>query len=262
MGLLTPIKNPLDDWDNMPLSHARIGYNNLLTGADASAALKALTPNTYERVGFGAGSPINTDWQTTGSQEIDYVAIAAHNFAGFQIIFQYAVTAGGPYVDIESITPADNSAIMILLDEPITIQEIRLVVSNSDGERELGVIHAGMALQMYQPIYGGHSPIDLSATTEYFNTMSDTGQFLGQTIIRKGLNTQYAWQHLDPDWYRERFEPFVQSSRRYPFFIKWRPDLYDVTAYGFATADIKPQNMGGGHRLMSVGFQMRAHADL
>lgn len=262
---MIPIINPLSDWDNLPLSHARIGYENVLTATTSgSTALTMLTKNTYERFQPLTGT-FTIKFQPDSDTEIDFIGLAAHNLAthdgGISVLFQYATTVGGALTDIEEVTPTDNSAIMLLFD-PITVAEVAITFTTVSNGIELGVIYAGKALQMYQPIYGGHDPINLNASTEYQSVMSESGQFIGRTITSEGIETNFNWRHLDPDWYRERFQPFVLSARRNPFFIKWRPDLYNETAFGWTENDIRPQNMGGGHLLMNVSFSMRGHSDI
>ena len=71
------------------------------------------------------------------------------------------------------------------------------------------------------------------------------GQWLGRSIIRKGVTTSYQWRHLKAAWYRQYFDPFVKSARTTPFFIAWRPETYpNEVAYAWAKSDIRPSNMG------------------
>ena len=241
---------------------ALIGYSNLLTGS--TAAPLALTANTYERYEPASGAVV-AKFDLDALSPINYIAIAAHNIgtqdSGTEILFQYATSIGGALTDIESITPTDNGAIMINFDS-IDVAQIAITTNATTSGLEIGVVYAGVTLQMQQPIYGGHTPIDLSAVVTYQSTMSDSGQFLGRNVIRKGLETTFNWQHLEDDWIRSTFKPFIISAQTLPFFIKWRPDYYDTTAFGYTTGDIKPSNMGGGSRLMSVSMNMRAHADV
>lgn len=260
MGVLNPRVDPLANWDAMPISHARIGYQNLLSTAATTDAAKALTPNTYERWRPASGA-LAVKFQLAASAAVDYIGIAAHDLAGERIVVKYATSIGGALTNLIQIAPSTNAAIMVLLPSPITMAEIELSGTLASAS-EIGVLHAGRALQMYQPIYGGHAPISLNASTEYQSNDSDSGQFLGRSIVRRGGETSFSWRHLDPDWYRARFQPFVESAKLLPFFIKWRPDLYDEAAYGYSTSDIGGSNMGGGHRLMAASLQMRGHEDV
>ena len=261
MGVLNPIVDPLSDWDNLPLSHARIGWNNLLNAASDTSAANALSPNTFQRWTSASGT-MQATFQPTGIATIDYVAIAGHNLGsvGASLIIATAPTVAGTFTDVAAINPSNDDALMFLIPRDDSVADVRLTITGGTN-REIAVVHAGLALQMYQPIYGGHTPQDLAPVTEYQSSISESGQFLGRRIIRKGSQTTFAWQHLDPIWYRERFKPFQESARLLPFFIKWRPDLYETTIYNHATADIAPSNMGG-HDLMAVSMPVRGHDDI
>ena len=261
---MIPRVDPLDDWDNLPESHALIGYENLLDTASGATPPNVLIPNTFERwrdssgtmtAVFGTGVPVT----------IDYVAIGAHNLftAGVtQIEISYATVVSGPYTLIQSVAPQDNEAFMINFPSIENVVELRVFVpSDGSTDREIGIIYAGRALRMYQPIYGGHSPMLLSAETEFQSPRSETGQFLALNKIRKGLQGNFSWKNLDPKWYRERFQPFVKAAESAPFFINWRPDRYNEVALCHIEDDVIPTNAGGGSSLMNVSMKVRGHSD-
>lgn len=256
MAVLTP-NTPSTDYSRT----ARILYDNLLTSASVTDAAKTLIPNTWERWRSASGTMQST-FQLTSAQTVSVVGIAGHNLAstGSTIVIATAPTIAGTFTDRASLTPTDNDPLWFEFD-PVSVQDVRVTITGGT-DREVAVIYAGDPLRMTQPIYGGHNPIDLQAETSFRNNNSESGQFLGRDIIRRGLQTSYAWRHLDDQWIRDTFKPFIISARKKPFFIKWRPDYYDAVAFGYAIDDIKPSNMGGGHRLMSVNFTMRAHDDL
>jgi len=243
-------------------SGALILYQNLLTSNPFVNGAKALTPNTFER--WVQIATFTTTFQTGVPVEMDTICIAAHNIASENAsvtVSTRPVEGSGSFTDRGSVAPTDNRALMFSFDKT-TVSEVRVTVTDSING-EIGVVYAGIALQMPRNIYGGHSPITLSQKTEYRAVQSESGQILGKDIIRKGLETTFNWQLLDDQFYRDEFQTFVQSARRLPFFIKPRPDFYsDEVAYGEVNQDIQPVNMGGGHRLMSVGFTMTGHADL
>lgn len=241
-------------------SGALIGFDNLLSASTTSDAEKALIPNTFERWRPPSGS-VTVKFQMGTAAEIDFIGIAAHALTGESIVLQTAETVGGAVTDRAAATVLDNGALMFSFD-PVTVQEV-IFTATLSADNEIGIMYAGKALQMPRDIYGGHSPINLSQQTDYQSIQSESGQFLGRTITRKGLETTFDWRYLEPDFYRDEFQTFVESARLLPFFIKWRPDKFsDEVAFGYTTTDIKPINMGGGHDLMSVSMNMRGHADL
>ena len=258
-GIITPITPATTS-----LANARIGYKNLLTATTTSGAQAMLTPNTWERYRPTSGS--KTIKFQMPSDVVDFVGIAAHNAGthdnGVNISVGYATSVGGGVSNLDTMQFNDSNGALMIVFNPVVAQEIIITFSASTSGLELGVIYAGLALEMPHGLWGGHAPIVLNGETKYQNTMSDSGNFLGRSIVRQGIETSYKWRHLDPDWIRSDFMPFVKSARKTPFFILERPDTYTETAYGFTTNDIKPVNMSGGARLMEVGFNMRGHGDV
>jgi len=240
-------------------SGALIGYENLLTATTTAAADPTLIPNTWERVSLVSGST-TIKYQMSTAAEVDYIGIAAHNLSGESITFATAATVGGATTDIENVSFVDNRAVLIKFTAR-TVQEL-ILTFNFSVTKEFGYVSMGNVLQMPTDIYGGHSPLNLSGQTDFQSSFSESGQFLGRNIIRKGAKTSFNWQFLEPDFYRDTFQPFVEAAKTKPFFISWRPDRYSLeTAFCHTTSDIKPSNMGG-HKLMTVSIDVVAHDDI
>lgn len=244
-------------------SCALIGYNNLVVSS--TQAPEATSANTYQRYTPATGSQV-AKFQLSTATAIDYIGIAAHNIgthdSGTEIILSYAATVGGALTEITRFTPGDNGAIFKYFTEISGVAEIAVTTNATTTGMEIGVVAAGIALRMEQPIYGGHRPLELNYSTEYQNSVSESGQFLGRTVKREGASATFDWQHLNPDWVRVYLKPFILAATTQPFFIQWRPDLYDSAAYCHTTADIQPSNMGGGSGLMQVSISVRAHSDV
>lgn len=245
------------------LSYARIGYKNLLVTPNISNANPALIPNTWERWTSASGTMVAT-FDPASPAIMDFVGIAAHNLgsagATIKIETTQSITGGeSAYITQLVESPMDNTPLFVEFEEADPIERIRITITGG-ADREVGVIYAGKSLIMERGIFGGHSPISLSGQTEYRNAMSDSGEFLGRRIKRKGLQSSFSWSNLTDMWYREHFLPFVTSAKTRPFFILTRPDFYpSEVAFGYTTSDITPQNQGGVTRLMSVTIQVRAH---
>ena len=242
--------------------NVRMGYQSILTGVTPTAAAVCLIPNTFERWRPATGT-VTAVFIASAAASTDYVAIGAHNLgtAGATVTIATAATVGGALTTRATLTPADNKPIYIEFTAA-SVQEVRVTLTGGTN-REVGVVYAGKQLIMSRFIYGGHSPITLSSQTQYRNSVSETGQWLGRTIARQGLQTEYNFTLVDDEWYRENFEPFVQSAKKTPFFIKWRPDLYPLeAAYVWTTGDITPSNRGGGTRLMQFSFGVEGHDDI
>lgn len=236
-----------------PLTQARICYDTITRDGSLSAS--------GEQVGFEADAAVNSltyeSWKPdalpatwridAGSAvDVDYVAIASHTLGtdGATVKVQRSDNdADWTDVTDATVTPTDDSPILFLFTSE-SHRYWRIHVSGSTVPT-IGVVYIGEELAMTRPIYGGHSPLDMSRNTVVRPMKSERGQFLGRSIVRTGFSTGYSWTNLDPTFYRNEFDPFVESARSYPFFIAWRPSgfLNDV-GYVWTTSDIKPTNSG------------------
>lgn len=273
------------------LRNTRIGYENLLANGtvtassthanfDSDALLNSFTydlwkptslPATLE---FDAGQPITAD----------YLGLAAHELENTSVTLAYSSDGFG-YSDNVEITLTKNRDLMVLFNEVtarywrITIDtDLALSVNNpdysaeffsvnnnyeansTDGSVTLGVVYIGKALAMERYIYGGHTPGVFSRTTITQTNKSIEGQFIGRSIIRKGLETQFSFENLTADFYRDEFDLFVKAARTSPFFVLWRPQGYaNESIYGWTTNDIAPGNQGR-RDFMSVSFSVDAYS--
>lgn len=258
-GLVLSSINPDDPG---AANYARIGYQ------------------TYGRTGTWAASTEAVDrpalqlkyaqttkfWQPTAStswvkldigsaETVDYVGLVGM-YAGIQIDLEYSFDDVS-WTTVDSRIPANNDAIMYLFSE-VTARYWRL--SFSGGIPSLAVAYVGQALVMQRGVYGGHSPAKLSRSTGYTTNITETGQFAGRSIVKKGYNTSISWDNLTANWYRANFDPFVKSARSYPFFIAWRPSTFpDEIVYAWTNSDIKPTNQGQ-RDLMDVSVDMECHS--
>ena len=247
------------------LRHSRIGWNTLTRDAVVTASSQAdswpasalSNSLTYERwkpvavpawVQFDAGQPV----------DVDYLGIASHSLgsAGATFSLQYS-SNGSTWVTAIAAEPADDRAMMVLL-EPVSARYWRLNITGSIAS--VGVVYLGQVLETYRPVSPGHSPGNLSRTTEIMPNVSEGGQFLGRSVIRMGYSTKYEWEHLPAQWYRDNFDPFVESARKYPFFIAWNPVRYpNEVLYAWTDDDIQPDNEGT-RDWMKVSFKVEAIA--
>lgn len=254
-----PVPKPVPDPAGpQPLTHARILYDNKLIGSTVSQPDAAVTliPNTWERMLALDGVPIT--YLLPVALPLDSAGIAAHDLAGKNLKVEYSETEFGSFTTVHDSIIETDAAIFLLREDALTVARARFTVTG--GDAEIGVVYAGLSLQMPRPIYGGHRPINLSAKTKYDNNTSDDGNFLGRNIVSQGLETGYSWKYLDDIWIREYFTPFRIAAQRVPFFISWRPADYPAeAAFGWTDADIAPENMGGGNKLMAVSFSLKAY---
>ena len=252
---------------SQPLTHARIGYDNFVPAATVTAtSAEAVWPadsvqreNTFERWQPTSGNGSITIDNGT-AKPADYIGIAAHTLgASSSMVTVEHSSDNSSWTTIETVSPADSSAIMVIFAE-VTDRYFRVSVAGSTAP-QIGVIYLGVALAMQRAIYSGHTPITLGRRTVKRPTKSQDGQFLGSSTIRNGLQTGFAWKHLKAQWYRDNFDPFVKSARNKPFFIAWRPSKFPgEIGYCWSTNDITPSNMGVLD-YMDVSMSVEGYAD-
>lgn len=258
---------------NRPLTRARIGYQtwtrDLLaaavtasTDSDDGPKDSPLTPDTYT---FWEPTALPATWVVdlgTG-RDVDYVGLV-HTLgsSGCAVTVETSdgSVAGSPSAQVweafgDPISPGTDDPLMFL-DSSRTCRYVRLTITGGSTMPRISVVNAGEVLAMQRAIYGGHNPITLSRDTVLYRALSEGAQFLGQGFRSHGLVGGVSFRYLEPDWYRENFDPFVQAARSYPFFFAWRPSSYPLeVAYAWALEDIHPSNMGVKD-FMQVAFNM------
>ena len=251
---------------DLPLINARIAHaNNWIDGGTVTAS--------STETGYYASGPANTltyeRWKPTSASAtwdydlgsvrvIDYVCLASHSLGSNNnsIAIQTSANASGAFGDVIASTAiADDSPIMAIFSA-IGVRRIRISISGGTAP-EIGVIKCGRALQMQQPIYGGHRPVPFTRQTNLRTNYSETGEFLGRTRQRMMLQTEYAWTHLKADWMRSNWLSFTDAIRTEPFWIAWRPFEFEDVAYCQVDELPKASNMGIKD-YMQVSMSVRA----
>ena len=241
---------------NQPLNHARILYAPLtgtITG-DGSNPSYAANGYTAQRWELSSGAQA---WKLSTTGTVDCLFIAAHNLSGKTLTVQTATTIGGALTTRATVTPTDNSAIWVLFNNagtPHTVGDINLTV-NDGADIAIGIIRAGLALQMPIPLYGGHKPLTLNRITEAQQQFSETGQWLGRIVKRRAIQSSFEWDYLDASWYDTYFEPFAQTLPLNPFCIAGNPSKIGTdVGYVWTDKDIEVSNMGvKAYRSVSLG---------
>ena len=258
---LNPVE-PLPATSGFPLNYARIGYNNILFGASFSAtsdnngSARIANPATYDRWRPILDPSVATLIATTFS--CDYVGIEEHNLGTVGANLKVEVSNGGGTTIVYDAIPLNDNALFIRF----TAADLSTLIITVSGviNAEIGVAYMGLELEMMRPVYGGHTPIVLSANDKMTPQMSDGGQFLGKQIVRQGYSTSTAFKHLEGDWYREKFQPFVVHAKTLPYFWAWNlAEHPNDVVYGWTNENIKPTLMGI-RNWQEVTFEIEAHA--
>jgi hypothetical protein len=227
---------------NQPLNHARILWD-FAPGMASGGIGAPLAAND-----FTAQRWTGTQWtyEFDANQLVDTFFIAAHNLAGKQVTISVSVDTTSGFAPVAVFTPADNSPVFVMANrntgEPFDIRRYRLDIPSG---AVIGIIRAGQALQMQQPLYGGHRVALFNRVSEGQQSFSETGQWLGRTLKRLAYSTSYTWEHIPVTWYRDNFEPFAKTLPLKPFAIAGNPaKMPQDVAWAWVNNDVSPENMG------------------
>ena len=252
--------------DAQPIRHARILYRTIWrkSGATIDASSEqdgfpasALTNElTYE---FWRPESLPATWEVDAGElsAVNGVGIASHTLgsSGSAVYVEYD---DGGWQEAAALAPGTDRPIFFLF-ETIEANRWRIRIEG-DATPSVGVLFFGEVLQMYRPIYQGHSPLPLSRETVREPNRSERGQWLGISVTRRGVGTDFSWDNLPALWYREHFDPFAEYASQGPgtFFIAWRPSQFpqEVGYCWLDQDDIQPSN-SGPRDLMSVSMSVR-----
>lgn len=246
-----------------PLTHARILHSGVwLSGGTASASSTdadyyvdgPANSLTYER---WRPTSVTANWAYDHGSvaTCDCACIAAHTAGTDGSTLRLDYYDGSTWQAIASVSPTDDMPVMFIFD-PVSASQWRIVVTGA--VCEIGVVKFGTAMQMPRPIYGGHSPLQMSREMTLRTNYSETGEMLGRSVQRTMLSGSFSWSNLPAQWVRETWRPF-QTALAEPFFIAWRPSSFSEVAY--CTSDSIPVPSNQGTRdLMSVEMSVRGHA--
>jgi hypothetical protein len=244
------------------LLHSRIGIQSIVQGKTPTAssaatgypAIAATYPTTFE---YWKPSTVPATWAIDNGADVacDYFGLVG-DFNGATINVQ---SSPDNSTWTTQVSGAPTGRVAMFLFESVTARYWRIQVTGA--VPSIAVVYIGAALAMQRKLYQGHTPLTLSRITETTQNTSETGQYLGRSIIRKGLQTSCEYQHLTADWYRANFDPFVEAARESPFFYAWRPEQYPAeVGFVWTTGDIRPSNTGP-RNFMSVGFKVAGIAN-
>lgn len=184
------------------------------------------------------------------NDDVDYVAIARHNFGsgGISVSIEGLDPEGDPEDDndwtelVAETLLADDSPALFIFDAT-TVDGLRLVLTPDSVEPQCAVLQCGAStvLQRGLPISAGHRPIHLARTAETFGPVSQGGDFLGVTELTARLGTTIDLRHLSKSWYDANLKEFALLGKRATFFFAWNAEDYPLeVGYCWCVSDPQP----------------------
>jgi hypothetical protein len=254
--------------DSVPLYTPRVGYQSFARARDAFSVTVStedpsgprdapLRPDTAE---YWLPTALPATWELDlgASQTVDYIAVAGHTIGTAaasiaastspDLVTAYSAFGG------TAVTPADDTPIMFV-DVPTSVRRVKLTLTGGAVKPQIAVIYAGKLLSMPKGLALGWQPLTMSRQTTLQQSMSRSGQFLGQSYRRNGVHATAKFDNLTESWYRSYFDPFVKNARLYPYFFAWNPQVWPLeVGYVWTPDDIVPSYAQSN--VLSVQWQM------
>jgi hypothetical protein len=213
--------------DSAPVvSRCRIAYDNLLEKGTVTASSEnaeypvenCFDGNNADYFRPASGGTVNIDLTLAVGRTANYFAFYAQNLfqLGGSIKLQYH--NGSDYVDATSgISPGDNAPRIFFFDDT-TATQWRIVVTCAS-VFSLGMVSFGEYLALQHGMYRDWTPPLLGRANQLLNSVSDSGAFLGRSIVSKGVRTTIKLQYATDAWVRDDWLAFVQHAEQKPFWF-------------------------------------------
>jgi hypothetical protein len=237
---------PIIFWDNV------VSASSVHAESDPDfPASNVANPSTFLKwkhdiVGSPASATEYFTIDTSSSSPINYVAIAAHNYASDGIAIGLEIqNIDSPLGSGESLfeprVPAGNEPIIFLFNTRET-EGLRLIFTPTGSTpARMSVVYAGEYMEMEEGIQADHSPLPLSLINRSVNGLSENGQWLGRIILSSQLESSASFANMSKDWVRSDLVPFLEFASENPFFYAWSPLTYpDEVAYAWLSNDPVP----------------------
>lgn len=243
--------NPFFAHENAGASATFGGTAALTDGAAANAF--AGTTNDYWLPDV-TGTTAALQMQFTAAGTYSFAAIAAHNLADLAATVSVQNSSDGvTWADAGAgtVTPADNGPIvwrMVTSGNDATFWRFYITGLLIGDPLYIGTAFLGDDLVMPRRFYQGFSPVLQPTEIALQSNVSEGGNYIGSSVVRRGSTLQADFTYLDPSFVRGTgFAAFMTSfNTGQPFFFGWRPDKYaeDVHYCWRTGGGIRPENTG------------------
>jgi hypothetical protein len=249
--------NPVIGWDNL-VTISNVVADTAATGYPAS---NLANPNTSQEWRANDTTDQYLTVETGRVDEIDYVALARHNFGSSltTVSVEGQAADGGSWAELiaEHLLPDD--APVLYRFTPQSLFAVRVKFQPISTAPRAAVMYAGALLVMERGIWVGHTPLKHGRRVSAIDGAAESGDYLGSIVLGEWRDSSARFSLLDPDWYRDNMDAFLSDavSERAPFFFAWRPSTYPrECGYARLTNNPDPVPTDPSH-LLEVELQMR-----
>lgn len=225
--------------DSSQVGVAKIGYRNLFNDATGTVVASSETvgfekENAYDWLGYDWWRPstLGDNWlevSFASAKQVDYMAVFGHDLSDHAatIKAQYSTNGGSTWLDASTlITPGNNNTIFVFFDT-VNVTHYRVLVNATGSYPSIAGVMIGEALQFPHNMEIGFAPPSLAPHSEVKTARSESGIFLGGSKISEGIEGNFTFTKLDPEWVRNEWIPFVNHTQEpKPFVFAWDTVLH------------------------------------
>lgn len=241
-----------------------ICYENLLENGTVNASSENadfpvencfdwITSDYFKPAGSGT---INITLTLSGTQSSDYFAFYGHDLPSHGGTIKLQYWDGSAYQDcFAAVTPTDTSPQVITFAAQTSTQW--RVVITCTSVFSIAVISFGAKLTVPRGRYIGFTYPRFGRNTQVVDSTSDGGEFLGRSIVSKGVTTTVEFNHAPDAWMRSNWQSFIEHAEQKPFFYVPDSDGNPTEAVYCFTDGTIPSPSQSAYGFMSVTIPVR-----
>lgn len=226
--------------------------NHRLACVNLAAGLTPIV--TSESSGYAATNALtwlsNQRWKAANSSTqyfqldlgaaagIDAFGLYKHNLGDVagSLLVQYSTSSlGGAFTTLFAVMPGaansgGNRTLFRVNSNQVTARYWQFVFSGHNSAPIVGVLGLFATTQLPAIDHPFQVPM-LNRDTELMNNLSDTGEFIGRSVLRTGFSTGFKLGKVQDTWLRQFWEPIARGMELNPFFWAWDANRYQDDAY-------------------------------
>ena len=243
----------------------RFCYENLFVDADTVVAssedsdfpvenLYDWVTSDYFKPAVGGSYTITATFSTP--QTADYFAFHGHDLDVNTGTIKLEYHDGTTWQDaFPVLNPLNNNTDVTYFDEQSSLQW--RVAIDSTVISSIALISFGKYMAVEYGVWNGFVPPVLARNPKTITSVSDSGVFIGRSVITQGIKTSFPISLASIDWIRTDWLPFVVHAEAKPFFATWHARHYPREhALMWADGTIKPPKHTH-HNLMAMNFKVK-----
>lgn len=249
-----------------------IGYDNILQRNDAVVVASAQTPgweveNATTWNGAqqwrGGGSVQSVTISFPAPVECNSWGVYRHTYgfaqSGSQTVRGQYSSDGVVWNDLGvPVTPGnnDNRTLFQIHSSTVNVRYYRLLVDPAEITNQVSHIFFGKSVKLYGSPDTGFTPPSVAFEDKVINNISESGNFVGRSLIRKAMRTSFNISVVDANWVLNDWRDLLEVVQEHPFYFAWDSANYPTdVAYCWTDRPVgKPTFTSPRHMQINLSF--------